>query len=63
MANKNYNSSFTTSGFGSNGNRVTVTIKGKPGMTDSQMSHMVRDIAKNRGLSGVTGVTKSSTHK
>ena len=63
MANKNYESFFTTTGINSSGKHVSVTIKGRPGMTDSQMNHMARDFAKSRGLSGVTGVTKSSNHK
>ena len=63
MANKNYNSNYSTFGFDKSGNRVTVNIQGRPGMTDSQMNHLVRDMAKNRGLSGVTGVSKSSNHK
>ena len=63
MANKNYESFFSATGINSNGKPVSVTIKGRPGMTDSQMNHMARDFAKSRGLSNVTGVCKSSKHK
>ena len=62
-ANGNYNSLFSTVGTDKSGRRVTVAVPGKPGMTSSQMSTLARNIAKQQGLTGVSGVTHIHKHK
>ena len=59
MAIKNTNSTFTVYGK-QNGRMVSHTISGKPGMTDSQMSSLVRQQAKNMGMTGVSGSVKNT---